>query len=981
MLGGEWVRSERARPRFRLLGALQVLADGRELHVGGLYSQRIFAMLLLNANQVVTVARLGEAAWGADLPETAHRQVRNRISGLRRLLTGAGVVIETNRPGYRVLVDPEDLDVLVFDRLVEQARTAKTPRQGARMLRDALACWRGPALEGLGEPLRSESTVLEEKRLAAVARCIDLEIAAGDHATTLPELRRLNAEHPLHEGFAARLMVALRREGRQNEALAIYRRLRRRLVAELGVEPGIEVRQLNEATIKGEAAEPATIGAAAQVASDGLPHELLGDVAAFTGRDNELARLRQVLAEAGESGVPGILAVHGAGGIGKSALTIHAAHQLAHGYPDGQLYVDLQGATDGLRPLTPLNVLRRFLRVLDPRGGDIPFDLSEGAGRFRSVTATRRILIVLDNARDAAQVAPLLPSSATCAVLVTSRRMLASLSGAHHLHLGVLSDADALEYLARISGVEQIANDPAATEIIHWCGNLPLALRIAGAKLAARPGLRLRDLADRLADARRRLDTLEFTDISVRSSVEVSLHELRRSSERSNRAAADALVMLSVLDAPSIEVRAAARVLEASESATEHTLEKLVDVSLLENVSVGRYRLHDLVRLYARERALEVMPAEHQAAALNRVLAMYIATAWNASTLIRPGDFRAGRRDPRWVGDSLTIADSAAALDWLEAEHVNLLSAIRQAASTPGVAAEAATQLSQAVYAFLRLRGHWSDMAESSRIALTAARSAGNRAAEAAVRNDLGAALCKLGHFAEAIDCLSTGLIIHRELGDRDGEAQCLSNIGVAHKMNGRLDSALACYQESLAIHETIGNRRGQAMSLGNLGPLHRIQGRYTEALACHQRGLELFRLLGDRYGQAVGLVELGMLYGQTGRPAEALTCLNDSLATYREMGDRHGEAEALCQLGVIQRDIDLPEQALIAHQVAITLSRKSDLRLALAHNLREMGRTLHALGRREEARAAWSESLTIFTELHTSDAVIVAALLEKAPW
>jgi DNA-binding SARP family transcriptional activator len=924
---------------FRILGNLQVMADGHEVHISGLRSQRILAMLLLNANQVVTVGRLGEAAWGADPPETMPQQVRNRISVLRRLLTRPGAVIETHEAGYRIRVGPDQLDLFVFDRLVERARAVASPRLGARMLRDALACWRGPALDGLGELLESQSAILEEKRLNALSRRLDLEIAAGDHAAALPDLRRLNIEYPLHEGFAARLMVALCQQGRQGEALDTYRRLRSQLVAELGVEPGTEVRELNEAAIRGELAAPAAAVATGDPARVPTPRELPRDVADFTGRADELARFSPVLTAASHSGVVGILAVHGTGGIGKSTLAIHAAHKLTHLYPDGQLYVDLQGATEGLRPLPPLEVLGRFLRVLGVDTGEVSLDLSEAAARFRSATAARRLLVVLDNARDAAQVAPLIPGSATCAVLVTSRRMLASLTGAHHLHLDVLSDVEARTYLARIGGAQRIAAEPdAAAEIMHWCGNLPLALRIAGARIAARPGLPLRSVADRLADARRRLDALEFADMGVRSSFDVSLQELRDSGDRANRAAADALVMLSLFDGPGIEVRAVARVLDQPEPRTERALDQLVDVSLLESAAPGRYRLHDLLRLYAREQAMTTVSAEHRAAALNRVLAMYIATAWNASSLVRPGDFRATRRDPRWTQDSLTIADTAQALDWLETERANLLAAIRQAANTPGVPAEAAVQLAQAMYGFFQLRGYWNDMAEASHIALAAARRTGDRPAEAAVHNDLGAALCQLGHYVEAINCLHTGLRIHREVGDRHGEAQGLSN----------------------------------------LGRIHRIQGRYNQALACQQRGLTLFAELGDWYGQAVGLVEFGALFGQTGRPLDAVACLNKSLSIYREMGDRNGEAEALRQLGVVQRVIELPEQALATQQNALSIDREFGLRSGLARDLLELGKTLRALGRLDEARAAWRESHTLFSELHSAEADAVAALLDK---
>jgi DNA-binding SARP family transcriptional activator len=491
---------------FRLLGPIEVWAAGRRVPVSSAQQRTLLAVLLLHANRVVPTERLVELLWGTAPPRTARSVVQVQVSGLRRLLRaepGADRLV-FRWPGYLLRVEPGELDLEEFLRLTEQGREALGAGDAgtaSRALSDALALWRGAAFKDLDLPsLRERAARLEERRLSALEDRIDASLRLGRHAELVGELRTLTAAWPLQERLHGQLMLALHRVGDAADAAAVYRAFRERLVEQLGIEPSAALQRLYQELLS---AGPAVV-----------PRQLPPDIASFTGREAELARIERALLAAGGATGPPLGAIEGPAGIGKSALAIHAAHRLAGHFPDGQLYVDLQGARMGLRPLAPLEVLGRFLRALGMRPGAIPGELEEAAAAFRSRVAGRRLLLVLDNARDLGQVAPLLPEAAGCAVLVTSRRKLAGLESACRVRLAVLGRRTALALLGRLAGGERVAAEPeAAAEVARCCGDLPLALRIAGARLAARPRWPVRALAERLADERRRLDELELAEV------------------------------------------------------------------------------------------------------------------------------------------------------------------------------------------------------------------------------------------------------------------------------------------------------------------------------------------------------------------------------------------------------------------------------------------------------------------------------------
>jgi DNA-binding SARP family transcriptional activator/tetratricopeptide (TPR) repeat protein len=834
-----------AGPTIGLLGPLEVSVAGRPVALTTGRLRTMLAVLAMSAGETVAMDRLVAELWDSDQPAHARRAVQTYAARLRGVL--GNEVVQTTADGYVLRTRPEQVDALRFLQLLDAAARSADPAEERARLVEALRLWRSLPFEGVRSAWLEDTQAprLVEQFLDATERRVDLDIADGRYGGLAACLGHLVARYPLRESLWARLLVVLARSGRQAEALKRYEMIRVRLAEELGSDPGAELQRVYADLLAGR---PPALGDGAVAPAWRVPRQLPPDVAHFAGRDAELARVHEVLTGAGQHAPAAISAIQGIGGIGKSALAIHAAHQLADCFPDGQLYVDLHGDTTRPRPLEPLEVLGRFLRALGADPAAIPSDLEEAAGMFRSRVAGRHLLVVLDNAADAAQVVPLLPASPGCGVLVTSRRALVSLDGATHVRLDALAPEEALELLGRLAGTDRVDAAPeAAMEVARCCGYLPLALRIAGARLAARPTWPLEELAERLGDQQRRLDELELAETGVRASFQVSHEQLRASSDPVDRSAAEAFGLLGVLDGAEMGTPVMARLLDASEMATEEALERLVDTQLVQTASPGRYRLHDLLRLYARELARTHHSEREQAAALTRALGFYVATVWHTLELLRPGDYRLTPADERWRKSGLELADEQSALRWLEAERANLLAAVRQAATTPGLPGQIATQLAQGLVGFSWVRSYWDDRVQVNQIALGVARRDRDLAAEAQAHNELG----------------------------------------VAYSRQGRFDQALAYHQESLTIYRELGDRRGQATSLGNLGVVCQRVGRYEEALACLRESLAICRELGERHIRAHSLNDLGLVYQRLGRHEEALACLRESLAIRRELGDR----------------------------------------------------------------------------------------------
>ncbi len=924
--------------RFRLLGPLEVRAGEEWQEIGAPKWRSLLAVLLIKAGQVVPVDVLINEVW-RDPPAKAVNLVSIYVLKLRRLMDDAdGRLLRTRAPGYQLRLGPADSDAQVFEALVHDGRRALTAGDAegaAGLLAEALALWRGSPLADVpATPLvEAETERLAELRLDAAELRIAAELACGGAAQVIPGLRRLLADHPLREGLWVLLMRALDGAGRHAEALDAYGQARKAIADELGVDPGAELRHLyagmlakDDLLAKEGGEAPGSISAGTVTASPGpaetagaeariprsapAPAQLPADIADYTGRDDQVRHLCDLLSGAdadGEGGAVRIALVAGSGGLGKTSLAVHAAHRVRGHFPDGQLYVDLLGATS--HPLGSGDVLARFLRDLGVDGRDIPVDEAERAARYRTVLAGRRILVVLDNARDAAQVRPLLPGTASCAVLVTTRSRMPDLASTRLVDLNVLDDDEALTLFTRVVGDKRVAAEPEATaEVLMACAGLPLAIRICAARLATRSGWTIRAMANRLRDEHRRLDELRAGDLAVRASFQVSFASLPAGSQDGGISPARAFCLLGLWHGPTISVAASAALSGVTEDLAADALEALVDAQLLESTSPDRYKFHDLLRVYASERAVADLPAPDRDAAVGRLLRWYMRTADAAALALSPHSYTlplddADAADPH----PLSFAAGQEGLGWYDDERANVVAATRQA-SASGLH-EVAWRLPAPLFAVFNRRGNWADCITTHRIALDSARQVGNRQGEGWVLNNLGEALEFAGS-SEGVGCLEQALAIRRQIGDRWGEAQTSNNLADAYMALGRKDEAFAMMRRARDLNREIGVRYGEGVALNNLGEALLDLGRYEEAIDSLLQARSTFAEIKSPHGVAYALHNLGRCYLALGRNADALDGLREALAAHQASGDRHRQAFTLRFLGVAQHRSGLAAEA-----------------------------------------------------------------------
>lgn len=729
------------------------------------------------------------------------------------------------------------------------------------------------------------------------------------------------------------------------------------------------------------AAEPADL-AGVRLPGPVVPHQLPPDISDFVGRTRVVTEFRGWL-DSRPDGVAGkatqaavaVYAAAGKAGVGKSALVVHVAHESAADFPDGQLYADLRGAgAGGVSPLDPGEVLGRFLRAFGVDGSAVPSSVDERAALYRSRLAGKRVLVVLDDAAGEAQVRPLLPGSPGCAVLLTSRTRLAGLEGARLLHIDVLDTVPALELLGRIAGAERVAAEPdAAAAIVAACGRLPLAVRIAGARLAARPHWPVRRMAALLADERNRLDALAYGDLDARASLSLSYRDLGPEQRRLFR-------RLGLLDAVEVAAWAAGRLLECPLARAEALLDDLADAQLVDVASRDttgqlRYRLHDLLRDYARERVSTEEPVGERQAALERALGGWLALAEQADRLlpvgplIGEGSVLAGWRPEQAMADEL-LADPLA---WLEAEQAGLLSAIRQASVpdqtglTAGAAwrlADIAWRLAGAVTGFFWLRGCRDDYRRACDLALIGTRRAGNRRGEAWMLTALAWVAVDQLRLDEAETLAEQARLIHREVGDRRGEAYALLKLAHAHEYCGHLDEAVSELKQAWELYGEIDDSHGRAWVLQTLGKVHHKQGRLTEAAADLEHALTASHRSGDRRIEVMILQELGLVHHSLGQPSQASALLLQSLHLCRESGDKLGEGWVLQDLGDMRlRDGDWGEAARALEQ-ALGIFRQLSARRTEASVLRSLGELHRTQGRLRKARACLDAAMVIQRQL-----------------
>jgi DNA-binding SARP family transcriptional activator/Tfp pilus assembly protein PilF len=937
--------------RFRLLGPLEVRAGEGWRGIGAPKWRSVLATLLIEAGQIVPADRLISEVWGDAPPAKAANLISIYVFRLRRLMDAAdsGLLV-TRAPGYQLRVTSSETDALLFEVMVREGRrafAAGDPQGAAGQLTEALALWYGQPLADVpATPLvEAEAERLAELRLDAIELRITAELACGGHAQAVAEIRRLLADHPLREGLWLLLMQALDGAGRHAEALEVYGQARNAISGQLGVDPGAELRQLHaDLLAKDHAGPPGVITAglvttragspapaapasaapaapakadeggerAESAAGTGArpgrgarsaaqtPAQLPADIADFTGRDEQVRRLGDLLSGPGANNHPGavrIAVVAGAGGLGKTSLAVHAAHRVRRKFPDGQLYVDLLGAASN--PLQAGDVLARFLRDLGVDGRSVPVDEDERAARYRTTLARRRMLIVLDNARDAAQVRPLLPGTASCAVLVTTRSRMPDLASNRLVDLNVLDHDEALALFTKVVGEDRAAAEPVATdELLDACAGLPLAIRICAARLATRSGWTIRAMANRLRDEHRRLDELRVGDLAVRASFRVSFASLPARADSQGIDPARAFCLLGLWQGPSISAEAAAALFGTPEYLAANALEVLVDTHLLESTVSDRYRFHDLLRVYASERAVADLTAEERDGAVGRLLDWYMRTADAAALAVSPHRYNVPLDDAQGGPPPLSFAGIEDALGWYDAERVNVVAATRQASA--GGRHEVAWRLSAPLFTVFNRRGNWADLVSTHRIALDSARQVGNRQGEAWVLNNLGEAL-GYSRESEGIDLLEQALTIRREIGDRMGEAQTASNLADAYVVLGRTKEALDLLHRALDLSREVGFRYAEGAALNNLAEAFLELDRLEEAVDFLLQARRTFDEIKLPTGTGYALHNLGRAYLQLGRDAEALDSLQQAVTVHRSTGDRRREAFALRYLADAQ--------------------------------------------------------------------------------
>jgi tetratricopeptide (TPR) repeat protein/transcriptional regulator with XRE-family HTH domain len=678
---------------------------------------------------------------------------------------------------------------------------------------------------------------------------------------------------------------------------------------------------------------PPPPGPAIPAAVPASPAQLPADLPDFTGRHAHVSALSAALAAAPARTPVVVCAITGAGGAGKTSLAVHVGQRVRDHFPGGQLFIDLRGA--GPQPLDPGDVLARFLRDLGMDPALVPAEPEERAARYRSLVASRRVLVVLDNASDAAQVRPLLPGGPGCAALITGRSHLPGLPADRLLDLDMLEPAEAHALLARIIGPARAAAEPQATaSVVRACAGLPLAIRIAGTRLALRPGWTVSSLAGRLADHRRRLTELGVADLAVRSTFETSYRALPARAGPGSACPARAFRLLGLPAGPGISLAAASALLGQSEQDAETALQALVSAHLLEEPAAGRYRLHDLLRVYAAECAAAEETAPAREDALRRLIGWQVRTLATANEVLEPG--RRQYEVASSPGPPVSFGTFDAALEWCETESDNLLASARQAAEW-GMD-DLACQLGIALFSYLDVRGCHPELVTVSQIGLASARS----------------------------------------LGDREREAAALNNLGVAYEELNQLDAATEILAEALALNDQIGDPDGEIAAWGNLGNVHERAGRYPEALDCFQRTLALARATGARSYERTTLVNLGLLHNAMGQHDQATLFCEQALALCRDDGDRPREGTALVALADAYAGLRQFEQALAAYRQAQRFNEQAGAKVWRGLALLGLGDTLRDLGRPQEACAAWQEALAALAEVGSAKAQEARARLSR---
>ncbi|MFG3054557.1 BTAD domain-containing putative transcriptional regulator [Kitasatospora sp. NPDC048239] len=940
--------------RFAVLGPVRGWRDGGELALGSPQQRSLLLSLLLRANHPVSAGQLVDDLWGEEPPAKATGVIRTYVHRLRRILGPAPLTSLAG--GYLFTMDPTGLDIHRCEELVgaaKELRAAGEHADAAATLRSALALWQGEPMSGLSGPYAERQRgEWAERRVTVLESCLEAEVEAGPSGEAVAELTAVTAEHPHRERFSELLMLALYRTGRQAEALSVYRATDRLLRAQLGVAAGPGLRELQRRILVADATLAAPPPPRPGGTAGRLPHQtpvrpdrvpvrptqVPADLADFTGREAQTEALRTALLA--PHTVP-VATVSGLGGVGKTALVVHVAHGLAADFPDGQLYVDLHG-TDG-RPALPEEVLSAFLRALGVPADALPAGLAERSAQFRSLLSGRRVLVVLDNARDAEQIRPLLPGRPGCAVLVTSRARLGSLPNAHVVVLPAFAPEEALDLLGQVVGGQRLQTEAdTAGELVRLCGHLPLAVRILAARLACRPDWTMAQLLDKLSENRRRLDVLRTGDLAVESAFRFGYDQLTPDQAR-------AFALLAVPDVPDLSPGAVAAVLGLPEHEAEELAESLVDCSMLETAPPDRYRYHDLLRTFAQR--LTPDPAGSGAAGSGTGAAAGSGASGSGAS----GSGASGS------GAEAEADRPAAVLTRLAVHHhAGTVAALGPSATRAALSGAGAPQAPDAravargrgeFHGIGALVGQYAGLPAPDRLDLVAELLLG-----CSLLCETGQATRPLGHAAKVL------LQAAVRQGDRTAEARArlvlgrlLTEVGSEPAALGELFRA----RDLCTAHDLPGPLL--ALSHASLAALFVQVGRPGDAVDAFTAAIPVWERLGDRRSVAVELLNLAGAFTELGRFEAAVRVVDQSLLICHQLADHELQALALDSLGTIAHDRGEFELALRHHRGALALLRPDDRRRT-GRTLLRLTESLRAVGRSEEAVEAADRAVEVLT-------------------
>ncbi|RKE20919.1 BTAD domain-containing putative transcriptional regulator [Streptomyces sp. TLI_171] len=965
--------------RFQVLGPVQAWRGDTQLALGSPQQQAVLVALLLSEGRPVTTDDLVDGIWGDRTPPQAVAALRTYISRLRsvlepnRAVRKPSEVLVSVSDGYALRVPAEALDLAVFEQRVGEAAGARADG-GFRSAHDglvaALDLWRGRPLPGVPGPYaESQRSRLTERRLAVAEERCAMALEIGLHADVVSELNSLSAAHPLRERLRELLMLALYRSGRQAESLGVYADTRKLLIEELGVEPGGGLSAMHARILAGDPELMAALGAPAKPGAEDAatfvpPAQLPADVSDFSGRSKVVNELRDVL-RAGSGQAVVVTSLAGIGGVGKTTLAVHVAHSLRPDFPDGQLYVDLRGA--GASPADPAVVLGDFLHALGTP--EAPDSLDQRAALYRSLLADKRMLILLDNARDAQQLRPLIPGVSGNAVMVTSRSRLAEIPGAHLVDIEELTPDEALALFSAIVGVERVAAEPeAALQVVTACGFLPLAVRIAAARLASRPRWSVSDLARRLADQRNRLQELQLGNLAVETTLGLGYAQLRPEEARAFR-------LLSVVDSPDLPLAAVAALLGTAEQEAEDLAEALVEANMLECFTPGRYRYHDLLRLYAQRQNAKLADAAEQQAALLRLLDLLTATIQNAAVVIEPDDRQAELLHVPAV-PGIPMPDSATARNWLRVEVSLLLSGIEA-----GVR-DSMVLLRPAVDLVLMLRSLVEDptLVPRVRAALAAALATAEQHVDTGALARLRYAEGHLHQMAGGLSDAETALRRSLELQPAEDPTQLRSSVAnelaIVLVLAGRPAEALPFYQEAYSLLRRLGAPIGEARLLANMARAYVGLGRHAEAVESARAAVAAARVSGNTPCLADTLYQLGVVLRATGSTAEAADALREAHSLFEAQQYRFWEGYSLARLAACLLDQAQLAEAARAAEESLSIAQEIDAAYCQGLANAALGEALLELGQPSRGLACLREALSVFTRLGVPEAQPVQDLI-----